>query len=59
MRALLEGILASHTGQDLDRIHTDTDRDFILDAQAAKEYGIIDEVIESREIAEDGPIRAV
>jgi ATP-dependent Clp protease protease subunit len=59
MRALLEGILASHTGQDLDRIHTDTDRDFILDAQGAKEYGIIDEVIDSREIAEDGPIRAV
>jgi ATP-dependent Clp protease protease subunit len=59
MRALLEGILASHTGQDLDRIHTDTDRDFILDAQGAKEYGIIDEVIESREIAEDAPIRAV
>ena len=58
MRDLLEGILAHHTGQDLERIHTDTDRDFIMDAEAAKEYGIIDDVIDSREVAEDGPIRA-
>lgn len=58
MRGLLEGILAHHTGQELDRIHNDTDRDFIMDAQAAKEYGIIDEVIDSREVVEDGPIRA-
>ncbi len=58
MRGLLEGILARHTGQDLDRIHNDTDRDFIMDAEAAKEYGIIDDVIDSREVVEDGPIRA-
>ena len=58
MRDLLEGILAHHTGQDLERIHTDTARDFIMDAAAAKEYGIIDDVIDSREVAEDGPIRA-
>ena len=58
MRDLLEGILAHHTCQDLERIHTDTDRDFIMDADAAKEYGIIDDVIDSREVAEDGPIRA-
>ena len=58
MRGLLEGILARHTGQDLDRIHADTDRDFIMDAKAAKEYGIIDEVIENRDTVEDGPIRA-
>ena len=58
MRDLLEGILARHTGQDLERIHTDTDRDFIMDAAAAKEYGIIDEVIDSRDVVEDGPIRA-
>ena len=58
MRDLREGILARHTGQDLERIHTDTDRDFIMDAAAAKEYGIIDEVIDSRDVVEDGPIRA-
>ena len=58
MRGLLEGILARHTGQDLERIHNDTDRDFIMDAHAAKEYGIIDDVIDSRDLAEDGPIRA-
>jgi ATP-dependent Clp protease protease subunit len=58
MRGLLDQILARHTGQDLERIHNDTDRDFILDAEAAKEYGIIDEVISNRELVEDGPIRA-
>ena len=58
MRDLLEGILARHTGQDLERIHNDTARDIIMDAEAAKEYGIIDDVINSREVAEDGPIRA-
>jgi ATP-dependent Clp protease protease subunit len=58
MRGLLEDILAHHTGQPLERIHEDTDRDFIMDAEAAKEYGIIDEVIASRHVVEDGPIRA-
>jgi ATP-dependent Clp protease protease subunit len=58
MRGLLDQILARHTGQDLERIHNDTDRDFILDAEAAKDYGIIDEVISNRELVEDGPIRA-
>jgi ATP-dependent Clp protease protease subunit len=58
MRGLLDQILSRHTGQDLERIHNDTDRDFILDAEAAKEYGIIDEVISNRESVEDGPIRA-
>ena len=58
MRGLLDQILSRHTGQDLERIHNDTDRDFILDAEAAKEYGIIDEVISNRELVEDGPIRA-
>lgn len=58
MRKLLEEILAEHTGQPLDRIHTDTDRDFVMSAQEAKEYGLIDEVITARELPEDGPIRA-
>jgi ATP-dependent Clp protease protease subunit len=37
--------LADHTGQDLERVHKDTDRDFIMSAAEAKAYGIIDEVI--------------
>ena len=42
-------ILAKHTGQHLARIEKDTDRDFYLSAQEAKEYGIIDEVIKTKE----------
>lgn len=58
MRDILEEILASHTGQSIERIHTDTDRDFVLEAQAALEYGIIDDVISSRQLADrSGPIR--
>jgi ATP-dependent Clp protease protease subunit len=58
MRDLLEEILATHTGQSIERIHTDTDRDFVLEAQEALEYGIIDEVISSRQLTDrTGPIR--
>jgi len=42
-------ILAKHTGQSLERLERDTDRDFYLSAQEAKEYGIIDEVIKTKE----------
>ncbi len=45
MRELLEEILADHTHQPLDRIHKDTDRDFIMGAEEAREYGIIDEIV--------------
>ncbi|PIS17397.1 MAG: ATP-dependent Clp protease proteolytic subunit, partial [Candidatus Nealsonbacteria bacterium CG09_land_8_20_14_0_10_42_14] len=45
----LNKILAKHTGQLLDKVEKDTDRDFYLDAQEAKEYGIIDEVIKTKE----------
>lgn len=59
MRDLLEDILARHTGQPKERIAKDTDRDFVLSATDAKEYGIIDEVIEARELADNaGAIRA-
>ena len=59
MRDLLEDILVEHTGQPKDRLNRDTDRDFVLSAAEAKEYGIIDEVISSREIADQsGPITA-
>jgi ATP-dependent Clp protease protease subunit len=58
MRDLLEEILASHTGQSIERIHADTDRDFVLEAQEALEYGIIDDVISSRQLTDrSGPIR--
>ena len=42
-------ILAKHTGQSLERLERDTDRDFYLSAQEAKEYGFIDEVIKTKE----------
>ncbi|MXY79424.1 MAG: ATP-dependent Clp protease proteolytic subunit [Chloroflexi bacterium] len=42
---IIRGILAQHTGQPLDVIKRDTDRDFYLDAEQAKEYGLIDEVL--------------
>ncbi len=42
-------ILAKHTGQKLEKIEKDTDRDFYLSAEEAKEYGIIDEVIKTKE----------
>jgi ATP-dependent Clp protease protease subunit len=49
MRALMSEILARHTGQPLERIERDTDRNFWMDAVSAKEYGILDEVILPRE----------
>jgi ATP-dependent Clp protease, protease subunit len=49
MRRLLEEMLAEHTGQPIDRVHRDTDRDFIMTAEEARDYGIIDEVITARE----------
>ncbi len=58
MRDLLEQILALHTGQTVEKIHADTDRDFVIEAPQAVEYGIIDEVISSRSAVDrSGPIR--
>ena len=45
MREELGSILTKHTRQSLERIHEDTDRDFFMSGEQAKEYGIIDEVI--------------
>jgi ATP-dependent Clp protease protease subunit len=57
MRTLLDEMLAQHTGQDIARIHRDTDRDFVMSAEEAKEYGIIDDVISARTAADmTGPI---
>ena len=52
MRELLERVLAHHTGQPIEKISKDTDRDFIMSADEAKDYGIIDEVILTRELAQ-------
>jgi ATP-dependent Clp protease, protease subunit len=49
LRTRLEKILALHTGQSLDKIHVDTDRDFILDAEEAVSYGVVDKVLGHRE----------
>ena len=49
-RRLLEELIAFHTGQPLERVVKDTDRDFILTAEGAVEYGVVDEVITSRKI---------
>src|SRR5918997_1129997 len=59
MRTLLEQILSEHTGQPVERIHADTDRDFVMSATEAQEYGIIDEVITAREMVAAGPIAAI
>ena len=48
MRARLNEILAAHTGQPLERIADDTERDYIMSAGQSRDYGIIDEVIERR-----------
>jgi len=45
IRALLNEIIAKHTGQEVKKVEKDTERDFILSAKEAKEYGIVDEVI--------------
>ena len=58
MRDLLDILLAKHTGQPVERIHSDTDRDFVMEADEALAYGIIDSVIESRDVADrTGAIR--
>lgn len=50
MKETLNGIIAHHTGQSLEKIQTDTDRDFFMSGQEAKEYGIVDEVISSLKV---------
>ena len=52
-RRLLDEILADHTGQSVEKISKDSDRDFIMTAEEAKAYGIIDEVITSRSALEE------
>ena len=49
VRGRLNEILVAHTGQPLERIERDTDRNFFMSAEQAKEYGIVDEVITKRQ----------
>jgi ATP-dependent Clp protease protease subunit len=48
VRETINGILARHSGQTIDKIAQDTDRDFFMSAAEAKDYGIIDRIIEKR-----------
>jgi ATP-dependent Clp protease protease subunit len=45
MRTVLNNLLAKHSGQALDKVEKDVERDFIMSADQAKEYGIVDEII--------------
>jgi len=47
----MNNILAAHTGQDLEKVKTDTERDFWMTAEEAKEYGVVDTVLSGRELA--------
>jgi ATP-dependent Clp protease protease subunit len=49
MRDTLNRVLAFHTGNDLEKIQEDTDRDFFMSGEEAKDYGIIDNVIVNRD----------
>jgi ATP-dependent Clp protease protease subunit len=49
-RRLLDELIAKHTGQSIDKVSKDTDRDYILTAEEAVAYGVVDEVITSRKI---------
>jgi ATP-dependent Clp protease protease subunit len=51
MRELLDEIMAHHTNQPVEKVAHDTDRDFIMSAVEAQDYGIVDEVISNRELA--------
>lgn len=52
MKAELNAILAKNTGQNIETIETDTDRDYFMSAQESQEYGLIDEVLSKKEKSE-------
>ena len=53
LKKSLEEVLSSHTDQPIDRIATDTDRDFVMTAEQARDYGVIDEVIQARNLVDN------
>ncbi len=48
LRDTLNGVLAQHTGQSLEKIANDTERDFFMGSEAARSYGIIDQIVEAK-----------
>jgi ATP-dependent Clp protease protease subunit len=54
LRKKLDEILAHHTGQSEKKVHADTERDNILSAEAAKKYGLVDQIMERRDEEEGG-----
>jgi len=58
LKKRLNEMLSTHTGQDLDRIEADTERDFFMSAEEAKEYGLIDQVV-TRQMLSDTKLTAV
>jgi ATP-dependent Clp protease protease subunit len=48
LRSRLNGLYAEHTGQPLDKIERDMDRDYFMSAEQAKEYGLIDQILDKR-----------
>lgn len=48
MRETLNGVLAKHTGQQIDKVAADTERDFFMDSETARSYGIIDSIVERK-----------
>jgi ATP-dependent Clp protease protease subunit len=55
VKKLMNEILARNTGQNLKKIEDDVERDFWMNAEEAKKYGIVDKVIDSRKVADSIP----
>jgi ATP-dependent Clp protease protease subunit len=53
IKIIVHEILAKHTGQDMERIRLDTERDFFMDSEEALRYGVIDKIITERELVKD------
>jgi ATP-dependent Clp protease protease subunit len=56
IRRRLDEIIAKHTGQDIERVKRDTERDYFMSAEEAVEYNIVDRVIESRAAVNAEPV---
>ena len=50
MRSMINQLLAEHSGQSINKIEKDTERDYIMSAQQAKEYGLIDDIVQKHRI---------
>jgi len=58
LREELNELYAEHTGQDVEKIAKDTDRDFFMSAAEGKEYGLLDDVITTTEPAPNGQVKS-